>query len=319
VILAATAVGVGLLAASVGLHDLLEGERLLPDLWDEWKLSRQSLASADAAWAANPRRSDVVISLTTVPSRLPLIGPTLKSLMRQSVAPARIILNLPAHNLREGRPYPRSQVPTGLQSVEIHPCADLGPLTKLLPTITRFPPGQLVLVVDDDRIYHATVLADLIAAAQSLAGAAVGHSGWRIPADLVDRPATVCANLMMQPPATVRATRLRRPYRVDVLQGLSGYLVRGEQFDIAAMAELAAAPPEARWVDDVWIAGHRRAPAFVVPAGLANYPPLIGHRRRNATRLGLLNRGAGGNAARHNSIVMQALADRWPDQRNSDR
>ena len=45
---------------------------------DEIALSRRTLAELDRAWAANPRRSDAVVSLTSIPSRLPLIERTLK-------------------------------------------------------------------------------------------------------------------------------------------------------------------------------------------------------------------------------------------------
>jgi len=57
----------------------------------------------------------------------------------------------------------------------------------------------------------------------------------------------------MQPPAPVRATRLRTPYEVDVLQGMSGYLVRPEFFDLRALCDYSAAPEAVFFVDDVWI------------------------------------------------------------------
>jgi hypothetical protein len=298
-------------AVALWLHDLLEGESLLADLLDEWRLLRQGLAVLDTAWASNPARSRVIVSLTTIPSRLPLLEPTIKSLLRQTVAPERIILNLPVHSLREDRPYVLPEALRHLQGVEVFQCEDAGPATKLLPTITRVAPDQLVLIVDDDRIYHRSVLADLLAAARGFPGAAIGHSGWNVPPDLTDRPTTVYSNLFMRAPAPIRARRLRRPVQVDILQGLSGYLVRPDQFDLPGLTNYDKAPPEARLVDDVWIAAHRRAPAFVVPARRTNYPPLQGQALLSRSSLGLINRGPGGHALRSNSIVLRHFAGRW--------
>ncbi len=305
--------------AAIWVHDFFEGETLVADLLDEWHLSRRTLAELDAAWAANPNRTAAVVSLTTIPSRLPLILPAIKSLMRQSVAPQRIILNLPSHSLREGRPYPVPEMLRGLKAVEIHQCDDLGPATKLLPSLARLPQGQPILVVDDDRIYHRSVLATLLTAAGALPGAAVGLSGWRVPADLTDRPTTIWANLRMQPPAPIRARRLGQSVEVDILQGLSGYLVQPGQFDRAAITCYDGAPAAARLVDDVWIAAHCRARRFVCPARQSNYQPKLMRRRFRQTSLGLMNRGPGGDDNRSNSIMLRHLSGVWLCQRAPGR
>src|SRR3989304_3318664 len=53
------------------LHSVFAGDLILFSVLDEFRLSRLDLAAADAAWASNPRRSDVVVSLPTLPSPLP--------------------------------------------------------------------------------------------------------------------------------------------------------------------------------------------------------------------------------------------------------
>jgi len=298
-------------AIAVRIHDFFEGETLIADLADEFLLARRSLRALDETWANNPNRSDAVVSLTTIPSRLPLIVPTIKSLMRQSVAPSRIILNIPSVSLREGIPYVVPEFLDGLRAVEINRCPDLGPATKLLPSLERLPPSQPILVVDDDRIYHPSVLSDLLAARQSQPGVAVGLSGWCVPGDLTDRATTVWSNLMMQAPAPIRARRLRRPVQVDVLQGFSGYVVQPDQFDLAAVTNYEDAPPAAWLVDDVWFAAHCRVPRLVCPARRSNYQAKLFRRHYRRTSLGLLNRGAGGDHNRSNSIVIRHFADRW--------
>lgn len=299
------------LALAVVIHDFFEGETLIADLTDEFLLARRTLGALDGAWANNPCRTNAVVSLTTIPSRLPLIVPTIKSLMRQSVAPSRIILNIPSASLREGRPYVVPEFLERLGAVEINRCPDLGPATKLLPSLQRLPPDLPILVVDDDRIYHRTVLADLLEASLARPGVAVGLSGWRVPGDLTDRATTVWSNLMMRAPAPIRARRLRRPLQVDVLQGFSGYLVQPDQFDLTAVTVYDGAPVAARLVDDVWFAAHCLVPRLVCPARRSNYQAKLFRKHFRRTSLGLINRGPGGDHNRSNSIVIRHFADRW--------
>ncbi len=308
-----------LLALSVGftaikLHDFFEGETLVADLLDEFRLSRAELAALDRFWAENPNRSDCVVTLTTIPSRLPHIATTLKSLMRQSRAPARIVLNLPHHSKRENAAYAVPDFLQGLKSVVVHRCEDMGPATKAIPTLLREAPTQKIIVVDDDRIYPHNLVADLEDAADRENLCAFGMSGWVVPADLTDRPTTVWANLKMLPPAPVRARRLRAPLAMDILQGLSGYLVRPAFFDLARLTDYAGAPEASFYVDDVWISGHCNAKRFVIPSRRYNYQPKFRGAFYKRTSLGLINRGpggAGGNALRHNTTVLRHLADRW--------
>lgn len=311
-----TGIGVTLLAiavagAAVKIHDFFEGETLLHDVADELALSRVSLADLDEAWARNPRRCDAVISLTSIPSRLPQIEPTLKSLLRQEVAPRQIVLNLPLFSKREGVAYEVPAFLDGIRAVTVRRCEDMGPATKLLPTLAAEDPHTPIIVLDDDRIYPANLVADLVAAADRDAVTAFCMSGWVVPPDLVDRPTTVWSNLRMLAPAPIRARRLSKPVEIDILQGLSGYLVRPEFFDLAAVADYSGAPREAFFVDDVWISAHCRARRFVIPSRRGNYQPKLrrGHYRR--TSLGRINRGPGPDAQRSNSIVLRHFPRRW--------
>jgi hypothetical protein len=128
---------------------------------------------------------------------------------------------------------------------------------------------------------------------------------------MVDRPTTVYANFRMLPPAPIRARRVRSPMAVDVLQGLSGYIVQPGFFDLGALTDYSVAPPESFYVDDVWISGHCKASKFVIAAGRYNYQPKFLRRHFQKTSLGLINRGAGANEQRHNTIVLQHLRNMW--------
>ncbi len=299
-----------LFAVCVWAYNFLEGETLIRDLFDEARLSRTDLNALDAAWAAAPSRSDCVVSLTSLPSRLPYIATTLKSLLRQERLPKRIRLNLPAFSKREQTAYVIPGWLKNLQSVEIISCEDYGPATKLIPSL-ELPHDQKIVVVDDDRIYPANLIADLEAAADRLGDAAVGLSGWVVPADLTDRPTTLLTNIAMTPPVPIRARRLRSFRPVDMLQGLSGYLVRPRFFDLEELTDYSHAPDAAFFVDDVWISALCKVPKYVVPARRAGYP---GRKRKQfyrETSLGRVNRGGGDVNKRNNTIMLRHFASRW--------
>jgi hypothetical protein len=301
-----------LLAAAYGLACHFTGENLLAAWRDERQLARRTLAELDAACAANPRPSEVIVTLTTIPSRLGLIAPTLKSLLRQTARPREIRLCLPPWSEREQRAYVVPEWLHGLRCVTVVRCADEGPATKFLSTLRASPPDQLVLVVDDDRIYHAGLLEALARQAAAAPDRAFAAAGWSAPADLVDRPTTLGARLRGAAHVPVRANQLGAPRRVDVMQGLHGYLVRPRFFDLAALGDFRAAPPAVRTVDDVWISAHCRAEKWVPPLPLAftDFAPRRDRARREASALGRIHRAAR-DEDRANSIALRWFRDRW--------
>ncbi len=301
----------GAVGAAIGVHDYVEAETLVHDLIDEFRLSRSGLAELDAAWERNPSRSDAIVSLTTIPSRLPLIGLTLKSLMRQRVAPARIVINLPRFSRRENVAYEVPGFLEGLRSVSIRWCEDLGPATKLLPSLQNEAPDTRIIVVDDDRVYPDNLVGDLAAASDAEPGMAFSMRGWIVPPDLTDRQTTLWAKLANAPPAPVRARRLSAPARVDIIMGVSGYLVKPSFFDLARVMDYAQAPREAFFVDDVWISAHLRVPRVVIPARRVSYQPKYLKGVYDRTALASINRSPGPDSLRNNTIVIRHFPRNW--------
>lgn len=233
----------GGLATAIAAHDFFEGETLVADLIRTARLARANLADLDRKAMARTR-CDAIVTLTTIPSRIDLIGMTLKSLLDQTTPPARIHLNIPHRSRREDRPYSVPAWLEDLEMVRIVRCDDVGPATKLFPTLADAEDDQAIIVVDDDRIYPPGFVKTLTEAANADPHAAFGLSGWVVPADLTDRPTTIRSNLYLQPPAPVRARRLRKPFEIDILQGFSGYLVRPRFFPrMEAMLTHRDAPP----------------------------------------------------------------------------
>lgn len=300
-------------AIAIWLHYLFEGERLPGDLWREWKLSRTGLEDAAGRWTSAPRRSRIVVSLTTIPSRIGYIADTLKSLYDQSLPPARIVLHVPAFSDREKCPYRIPEGLKGLPGLEIRRCKDWGPATKVIPALLDLAgkPDTAVLVVDDDRIYPRWMVERFDQATAASPDDALTLAGWIVPEDLIDRPTTIRSNLFMLPPAPVRCSRLSAPREIDVMLGTMGYLVKPAFFDTDDLTDFSKGPPALRLVDDVRTSALCRVRKMVIPAPSLGFLPKRHYRFYKDTALAHLNRGSGRPEDRNNSIAIRYCAGAW--------
>jgi len=308
----AVSLGFALLVA-YGLACHLTGENLLAAWLDERSLRRQSLAALDDFCQRNPRRSGLVVTMTTIPSRIDALAPTLKSLLRQTAAPERILLCVPTWSEREQCATPVPAWISALRSVTVVAVPDQGPATKLLSTLVAVDSDQAVVVVDDDRIYHRRLLASYQALTAERPDVAIAAAGWRVPADLVDRPTTLRARLTRAPYVPRRANQVQEPERTDIVQGVHSYLVRPRFFDVAALGDFSTAPAAVRFVDDVWISAHCRVGKWILPMrlGYTDYQPREYRRRFVRTSLGANVNRAIRAEARGNSVALRHLAKHW--------
>ena len=104
----------------------------------------------------------VVVSLTTIPSRIDQIAPTLCSILSQTRRVDMIRLNLPYISLK-GDKYVIPDQLKGLENVKIFRIKkDLGPSTKLLPTSLDENPNTKIIIIDDDMIYGSRLVETLV-------------------------------------------------------------------------------------------------------------------------------------------------------------
>jgi hypothetical protein len=307
----ATIAGVVIAAGALRVYETFAGQNPLLDTIYDLRLRRRRVDELDVRCAANPRRSDLVITLTTLPSRIARIEPTIKSLLRQSIRPAAIRLNVPYVSRRENVSYVIPPWLERLRSVTIVRGDDYGPATKLIPTLLDSAPDARLLVVDDDRVYHPYLVEQMTALSDEHPDAAIAASGWDAPSDLVDRQTTLMATLLGRAPAPIKCTRVRGERDVDIVQGLSGYVVKPRFFNLGAIVDYAAAPHAAFFVDDVWISAHCRARKIVIRGRRTNFPSIFdaGFYRRSS--VSLINRGTGTPESRHNTIILRHFRDRW--------
>lgn len=115
----------------------------------------------------------IIVSLTTIPSRVNLITPVLKSINEQTIKPDEIILVLPKTSFREQNnktdPYEISI--TLLNYIKenniniLRPEKDYGPIMKILPVILREKENKsdnIIISIDDDKIYFNNMIEDLV-------------------------------------------------------------------------------------------------------------------------------------------------------------
>lgn len=307
-----------LIGIAIQTYNFLSGRNWLCDAIDQLRINRRSLSFWDDFWVANPNQSDVIICLTTTPIRIAHIAATLKSLMSQTRRPQKIRLHIPDFSTREQCSYEIPAELKNLQSVEIIPCQDFGPATKLIPALQEFilnqNLAQQILIVDDDMVYPRNMVENFYHWAHLYPNWAIGSSGWIVPQDLTDRPTTLVSNIKQLPPTPIKSTRIRQRKEIDILQGYSGFMVQPCFFNLEEITDYANKPEAAFYVDDVWISAHCHAPKYVLPA--ERYCWEVWGKRSffKENSLGRINRGNGDHEKRNNTIMIRHFKDRWLNQ-----
>jgi hypothetical protein len=111
--------------------------------------------SSSQHYLQNKNKSDIVITFTTMPDRLhsATFKRVLCSMMDQTMRPKDIRLNIPWISKRTQKEY---IIPEWLKDmpITIFRCEDIGPATKVIPTLQFFQdsPNQKLVVYDDDSV-----------------------------------------------------------------------------------------------------------------------------------------------------------------------
>lgn len=105
-----------------------------------------------------PRNTELIVSLTTIPERIQKVHLCLESLLRQSIKPDRLLLWLSESHDIEGPSVNPNALPNSLtklmkRGLEIHWCEDVRSYRKLIPTM-KLHPRALIVTADDDIFYR---------------------------------------------------------------------------------------------------------------------------------------------------------------------
>ena len=198
--------------------------------------------------------SELVVSLTTIPPRLQYLKPFVESLKRQKLKPDRLELNLPAEY--KFRSFTRADLERIPGEFTVHVCEDVGPATKVLPTLQRYKGTKTTIVYcDDDRVYSANWLERLTYLSSENSDCAIADECMSIRA--------VALRHGMKKDWLYRLKRglslgLYRPYSYDksshpdVAEGFGGVLVKPSFF-----SDRVFDVPEECWaVDDIWLSAN---------------------------------------------------------------
>src|SRR6266498_3688098 len=214
---------------------------------------------------ANGRKSDdprVIVSLSTVPDRIGNLGPTIRSLLKQTRPPDEIVLAIPEFSVRERRPYLVPKYISRLPRVRVLRCGkDWGPATKFIAAIQdELAAGRentLIMVADDDRVYPRDALETYLHYNEQLPNAALCFRGAAMPSTFDWDDAKM-----------IYAKDLREPRPVAVITGCGSYFVQPRFFD-RSLWDYSGAPSVAFYIDDIWISAwlsRRGVKRYVVPA-----------------------------------------------------
>jgi glycosyltransferase involved in cell wall biosynthesis len=128
---------------------------------------------------------EVVVSMTTSPKRINSIGKTIDCMMRQTLLPRRIVLNLPHVFKRDNSRF--DKIPSFITEnplVVVNFTDDIGPATKILPTVKLVSdPEAYILSIDDDIYYPPDLIKTYVEAAEAFGRDAVVSNSYHLPGE----------------------------------------------------------------------------------------------------------------------------------------
>lgn len=122
----------------------------------------------------------VVVSLTTLPSRINKIGNVIKSIQNGTVKPDLIYINIPKFSLREKTKYIINDDIKNIPGVKLNfHNEDYGPLTKIFPTLQQeTDPDTTIICIDDDTEYDTGMLEHLLLCSSYYPDKTICVKGW---------------------------------------------------------------------------------------------------------------------------------------------
>ena len=140
-------------------------KRIIKDIvgWDEeGQLSRKAWLSYGKPCSSRQteHNNGLMVSLTTIPSRIYRVHVTIESILRQTTVPIRVALWLTESQFPDLDKLPKPLLNQKKRGLEIYHCNTDWPHQKLLPSLAKWPKTTIV-TADDDLIYPVDWLCDL--------------------------------------------------------------------------------------------------------------------------------------------------------------
>ncbi len=214
---------------------------------------------------SNQKQADIILSLTTMPERLKSANfrKVLESFFFQTVKPKEIRLNIPYTLKRTGQAYEVPAVLSGLP-ITIERCEDEGPATKYLTTLRRIvDPKQRIAIYDDDSFMPVNWIEKMDILTQSdprTCFTTVGYKAAELfkanPRDFENVYGKISQERqLMFDLARQRYRQAISAEDIDIVTGWSGYVIRPNMVDVAALSDFDTMPKDAFFVDDIVMSG----------------------------------------------------------------
>jgi hypothetical protein len=191
---------------------------------------------------------NIIVSLTTSPSRLLLLEPVIKSILSQEYKISHIELNLP--DLYKNKE--EYVIPSFLDKYErvkvFRTGKDIGPATKIIPTIMRYKDVKddnlYIVSIDDDHIYPKEIVTTLLKGIVLYGNKNIYAIGG--------------INLYIGANMTLTSVNVYKTAPVDVLEGVFGVLYNPRLFenDIMEYMEKVIECKECLTSDDITISNY---------------------------------------------------------------
>jgi hypothetical protein len=198
----------------------------------------------------------VIVSLTSIQERSHILGKTIFSLRQQTYKPDKIVLQLPYDSPNEW---------AGVSNCRVE--QDLGPITKLIPTLDMCSDDDIIILVDDDTVYSPNCIGNILKYMRPNCSVSHWARKWNT------------RHLKFH-------SNVHGPIRVDVLESVSmaGHWVRDLKPKIDLMLEIMERVPEAKFCDDIVISAVLNNKLIIPSPGIR-----IKHDADNTTELSRIN------------------------------
>lgn len=226
-------------------------------------------------------RYRVVVALSTIPSRLGFLQPTLESLIEhQHKKPDKVYLTLPKKQGFGKRKNLKYKIPSFVRDyvkqrkiMILNPELDYGPISKVLYALEMESYDTRVIYVDDDVIYDRHLVSNLYAKAAEFEDSAIALNGATLKNFFrqikhTNPEADRHPNLFFQTSGT---DSFYGEAPIDIVQGFTGVCVQRRFFDIPSLKELVKDLPDGvRKSDDFILSAHlewRNVTRMIVSGG----------------------------------------------------
>ena len=203
----------------------------------------------------------LVVSITSYPARFHTLAPTLKCLLSQSLRADATVLWLGEGSFGS---LPGEVLALQDYGLDIRVTRDLGPFTKIIPSLRGFP-DAFIVTADDDAYYGRNWLKQLVHGYDKMAPTVVCHRAHRVRLSKLGRPLSYrCWDWEVQEPGT-------SPYLFPT--GVGGVLYFPGAFseEVRDEAVFLSLAPKA---DDLWLYWMERRRGLAVTT-LGHRAPII--------------------------------------------